>query len=132
MWNDPTMAFLWVGSSYVVAYSLVEFVRRVTWPTFIGLLGGFMLLAFDVARHGNLLLQDSNGGASGMFLQLISSNYCAVTGASNLPCKLTVFLATRPATVFSVVAAALLASAVGKFLTLRSSGPPSAAAELKR
>ena len=55
--RDPVVLFQWLAIPYLCAYSFAEVARRVTWTSGLLLLSAAMLLASDLARHGNLLLQ---------------------------------------------------------------------------
>ncbi|PWF46657.1 hypothetical protein [Massilia glaciei] len=115
--QDPLLGFAWAGTAYLVAYAVTEFVRMPGLLTFLGLPAASLLLAFDIARHGNLMAQ---GGFLNNFAWVPwTSGTCAVSGDRGLICKMVLSLAGNPAIVLWVVVSLLLVPMRHKLSTLR-------------
>ena len=121
--QDPYIAFAWAGTAYLVAYAVTEFVRKPGFFSGLGLCGGALLLAFDFARHSQLIVQLSEPFGPSFIpahhWQTFST--CSAAAASDsFVCKTIEPMYLNPAITLGAVAGLLVLPMVYKLLTLRT------------
>lgn len=120
---DPIIRFAWAGTAYLIAYAVTEVLRKPGFFSGLGLCGGVLLLAFDIARHSSLIMQLS-GPYGPSFIPAhfwLTFSACTAAAASDsLLCKTIEPMYLHPAITLGVVAALLVVPMVYKLLTFRT------------
>jgi hypothetical protein len=119
--QDPLMAFAWAGTAYLLAYTVTECVRLPEFPSFIGLTGALLLFAFDIARHGDFIVQKHGNGllSHPRWAQFAIGN-CNVSGNQELTCRVIQSVVPAASIVLCVIAGLLLVPMIHKLFTLAS------------
>jgi hypothetical protein len=109
--QDPGVLFAWFGTAYVLAHSVAEIIRQRTFFSVLALLCALTILTVDVARHGNLLVQ--NGVLQRQYWLQLSSTHCAVTGSDGWLCQATTFLVLQTRLVILCAVGGMLLALTG-------------------
>jgi hypothetical protein len=121
--QEPIIRFAWAGTAYLFAYAVTEFVRKPGFFSALGLCGGVLLLAFDIARHSQLIIQLSEPFGPPFIpahLWLTFSACTAAAASDSLLCKAIEPMYLNPAVTLGFVAGLLVLPMVYKLLTLRT------------
>lgn len=106
--HDPILRFQCLGVAYVMSYCVAECVRQPRIWTFIGLCGGALLFALDVARHMDVISQSR--------IMMRTCNRVFDQGAL---CQALSWMALNPAIVYLWVGVLLSIAAGRKLWVLR-------------
>jgi hypothetical protein len=121
--QDPIIRFAWAGTAYLIAYAVTEFVRKPGFFSGLGLCGGALLLAFDIARHSHLIIQLSGPYGPSFIpahLWLTFSTCNAAAASDSFVCKTIEPMYLNPTITLGAVAGLLVLPMLYKLLTFRT------------